>query len=91
MRTYMSAFIQKHDGPHNLLVVYYTGHGVYREDHKHLELTASLRPMVKRGFQKEARCNWNKIQELLQEEDVESYDTPCYEVATCTSYLAPLF
>ncbi|KAL5375336.1 hypothetical protein DPSP01_011246 [Paraphaeosphaeria sporulosa] len=72
MRTYMSAFIQKHDGPHNLLIVYYTGHGMYQEDQKYLELTASLRPMDRRGFQKEAKCNWNKIQELLQEEDVES-------------------
>ncbi|KAJ4348441.1 uncharacterized protein N0V89_009815 [Didymosphaeria variabile] len=72
MRTYMSAFIQKHDGPHNLLIVYYTGHGVYREDHKHLELTASLNSLVRRGFSQEARCNWNKIQEILQEDDVES-------------------
>lgn len=72
MRTYMSAFIQKHDGPHNLLIVYYTGHGVYREDQKHLELTASLKPMVRRGFSQEARCNWNKIQEILQDDDVES-------------------
>lgn len=68
----MSAFIQKHDGPHNLLIVYYTGHGLYREDDKYLELTASLKPMIKRGFSQEARCNWNKIQDILQDDDVES-------------------
>lgn len=72
MRTYMSAFIQEHDGPNNLLIVYYTGHGLYRENDKYLELTASLKPMIKRGFSQEARCNWNKIQEILQDDDVES-------------------
>lgn len=68
----MSQFIQEHDGPHNLLIVYYTGHGRYLEDQNYLELTASLFPMDLRGFQREAKCNWNKIQELLQEDDVES-------------------
>ncbi|KAF2444218.1 hypothetical protein P171DRAFT_361646 [Karstenula rhodostoma CBS 690.94] len=72
MRTYMSAFIQKHDGPHNLLIVYYTGHGVYREDDKYLELIATSRPMVRRGFSQEARCNWNKIQDILLDDDVEA-------------------
>lgn len=72
MRTYMSAFIEKHDGPHNLLIVYYTGHGVYQEDQKYLELTASEKPMVRRGFSQEARCNWNKIQDILLDSDVDS-------------------
>ncbi|KAF2685826.1 hypothetical protein K458DRAFT_387779 [Lentithecium fluviatile CBS 122367] len=68
---HLSAFIEKHDGPNNLLIVYYTGHGVYREDHKHLELTASLNPMNKKGFNGIARCNWNKVEELLKAEEVE--------------------
>jgi hypothetical protein len=69
---HLSAFIEKHDGPNNLLIVYYTGHGVYREDHKHLELTASLNPTVKKGFNGVARCNWNKVEDLLKAEEVES-------------------
>jgi hypothetical protein len=71
MNRHLSAFIEKHDGPNNLLIVYYTGHGVYREDLKHLELTASLNPMIKKGFNGVARCNWNKVEELLKAEDVE--------------------
>jgi hypothetical protein len=47
---HLSAFIEKHDGANKLLIVYYTGHGVYREDKKHLELTASLKPRLKKGF-----------------------------------------
>ncbi|KAL5470393.1 hypothetical protein PMIN07_001897 [Paraphaeosphaeria minitans] len=72
MRTYMSAFIQKHDGTHSLLIVYCTGHGLYREDDKYLELTASLKPTVIQGLHQEARCNWNKIQEMLHDDDVDS-------------------
>jgi hypothetical protein len=72
MYKYMSTFVEKHDGPHTLLIVYYTGHGVYREDHKYLELTASLNSNIRRGFSQEARCNWNKIQEILQDDDVDS-------------------
>ncbi|KAF2799523.1 hypothetical protein K505DRAFT_230897 [Melanomma pulvis-pyrius CBS 109.77] len=68
---YLTAFVEMHDGPNNLLIVYYTGHGVYREDHKHLELTASLRPNVKKGFNKDARANWNKAEEVLRSDDVE--------------------
>jgi len=69
---HLSAFIEKHDGPNNLLIVYYTGHGVYREDHKHLELTASLNPKIKKGFNGIACCNWNKVEDLLKAEEVES-------------------
>lgn len=68
---FLSTFVEKHDGPNTLLIVYYTGHGVYREDHKYLELTASLNPRVKKGFNNDARCNWNKAEEILRSEDVE--------------------
>lgn len=71
MNCYLAVFVEKHDGPNNLLVLYYTGHGVYREDHKHLELTASLNPMVKKGFSKDARLNWNKAEDILRSDDVE--------------------
>ncbi|KAJ4300761.1 hypothetical protein N0V90_002849 [Kalmusia sp. IMI 367209] len=72
MHRHMSAFVEKYDGPHSLLIVYYTGHGVYREDLKHLELTASQRPAIRRGFSQEARCNWNKIEDILRNDDVEA-------------------
>ncbi|KAF1977067.1 hypothetical protein BU23DRAFT_319257 [Bimuria novae-zelandiae CBS 107.79] len=67
---HMSAFVDKHDGPHNLLIVYYTGHGVYREDKKYLELTAKLDTDNRCYWG--SRCNWNKVEEILQTDDVES-------------------
>ena len=66
----MSAFVNKYDGPHNLLIVYYTGHGVYHENEKYLELTARLDLEASRRFG--VRCNWNKVEEILQNDDVES-------------------
>jgi hypothetical protein len=53
------------------MIVYYTGHGVYREDLKYLEMTASLNPAQKRGFKNEARFNWNRSEEHLRSEYVE--------------------
>ncbi|KAF2868967.1 hypothetical protein BDV95DRAFT_578018 [Massariosphaeria phaeospora] len=71
LNRYLTAFVETHDGPNTLLIVYYTGHGVFREDHKHLELTASLTPASKKGFSKDARANWSKAEEILRSEDVE--------------------
>lgn len=69
---HLSGFIEQHDGPNHLLIVYYTGHGVYREDLKYLDLTASLKPMAKRGLGGSARFNWNKVEDQLKADDVES-------------------
>ncbi|KAF2466508.1 uncharacterized protein BDR25DRAFT_317532 [Lindgomyces ingoldianus] len=71
MNRHLSAFVEKHDGPNNLLIVYYTGHGVYREDGKFLELTGSINPTVKKGFNNDARANWDKAEEALRSEYVE--------------------
>ncbi|CAO2656431.1 Nn.00g052340.m01.CDS01 [Neocucurbitaria sp. VM-36] len=71
LNSHVSDFIRDHDGPHNLLVIYYTGHGVYREDKKYLELTASINPSLGKGFTKDARCNWNKAEDKLKDEEVE--------------------
>src|SRR5687768_11173812 len=68
---HLTAFVNQHDGPNNLMIVYYTGHGVYREDHKYLELTASLNSAQKRGFRIEARANWDKAEECIRSEDVD--------------------
>ncbi|KAF2011644.1 hypothetical protein BU24DRAFT_286054 [Aaosphaeria arxii CBS 175.79] len=68
---FISTFIEKHDGPNNLMIVYYTGHGRYREHEKYLELCASINPAHLRGFNNEARANWNKVEDILASEDVE--------------------
>ena len=36
-------FVRKYDGPHNLLVIYYTGHASYHEKEGFLELHAYVR------------------------------------------------
>jgi hypothetical protein len=68
---HISAFVENHDGPNNLLIVYYTGHGEYHDAHKHLELTASLNTKDQKGFNLDARANWNRAEEILRSKDVE--------------------
>jgi hypothetical protein len=72
--SYVSDFICQNDGPDNLLIVYYTGHGVFNEQKHCLELTGSLRNNVllqDRGLRKNAHATWNKAEDLLRHEDVE--------------------
>lgn len=72
--SYISDFICNNDGPDNLLIVYYTGHGVFNDEKKCLELTGSLRNnalLQDRGLRKNARATWNKAEDQLRHEDVE--------------------
>jgi hypothetical protein len=71
LNSHVSDFVRDHDGPHNLLVVYYTGHGLFHEDKKFLELTACTNPDVCKGFSRDAKANWNKVEEQLRDETVE--------------------
>jgi hypothetical protein len=50
-----------------LLIVYYSGHGVYREDLKYLELTT-----VMKHHQRYYKANWTKAEEILRSDDIES-------------------
>lgn len=70
---HISQFIYDHDGPHNLLIVYYTGHGRYMEAEKYLEITgAKGNPETGKGFRKDARANWNRVEDRLQDDQVEA-------------------
>ncbi|KAH7095572.1 hypothetical protein FB567DRAFT_32882 [Paraphoma chrysanthemicola] len=71
LNSHISDFIRDHDGPHNLLIIYYTGHGVFKEDKKYLELTATTNPAVSKGFSRDAKANWNKVEEKLKDDEVE--------------------
>ncbi|KAH7394249.1 hypothetical protein DE146DRAFT_126534 [Phaeosphaeria sp. MPI-PUGE-AT-0046c] len=71
LNSHVSDFILDHDGPHNLLIVYYTGHGVFHEDKKFLELTACTNPLVCKGFSRDAKVNWNKVEDKLRDEENE--------------------
>lgn len=68
LSSHVSSFIVENDGPNNLLILYYTGHGVYHEDQHYLELTATMNPSLGKGFIRYARANWNKMEESLLEE-----------------------
>jgi hypothetical protein len=71
---HISQFIYEHDGPHNLLIVYYTGHGIFQDEPApgYLELTGSLDPSESKGLLKDARATWNKAEDKLRDDDVES-------------------
>jgi hypothetical protein len=68
----VSSFIDTSDGPNNLLIVYYSGHGVYRDLEHYLQLRASMSSGRRIGFLQDARANWNKVEEILRSEDVEA-------------------
>jgi hypothetical protein len=81
----ISSFIGRHDGPNNLLIVYYTGHGVYKDLEHYLQLAACSNPDQAIGLLKDAYANWTKVEEVLRSEDVEAdvltiLDT-CYAAA----------
>ena len=40
LNRHLSAFVEANDGPNNLMIVYYTGHGRYQEKGDFLQLTA---------------------------------------------------
>jgi hypothetical protein len=72
LKSHVSNFICQHDGPHNLLVVFYTGHSIWHSDKHYLELSANNNPAIARGFFREARVDWNAAENQLRHEDVES-------------------
>ncbi|KAF2789869.1 hypothetical protein K505DRAFT_252417 [Melanomma pulvis-pyrius CBS 109.77] len=73
LNRYLNDFVENYDGPTSLLIVYYTGHGVYREDRSYLELTAFEDPDSNKGsrFKKEAHANWNSAEAFLRSDVVE--------------------
>jgi hypothetical protein len=70
----VSNFTEKYDGPNNLLIVYYTGHGVFREQDKpqYLQLAATINPSNVKGIRKDAHLSWNKVENILKSDDVEA-------------------
>jgi hypothetical protein len=64
-------FIEEHDGPHNLLIVCYTGHGMYNDVLGRLDLSASIDPAKAWGISKDARANWSKTEEFLRSDEVD--------------------
>ncbi|OCL02527.1 hypothetical protein AOQ84DRAFT_382595 [Glonium stellatum] len=71
LNRHLSTFVEEHDGPHNLMIVYYTGHGIYREKEKYLQLTATTSFTKKKGLNIAAQANWNTAEEALRAPDVD--------------------
>ncbi|OCK80678.1 hypothetical protein K432DRAFT_297177 [Lepidopterella palustris CBS 459.81] len=72
LNTHLNVFVEEHDGPDNLMIVYYTGHGKYRDKEKYLELTATTDTKVKKGLNVAAQANWNMAEEALRAKTVDS-------------------
>lgn len=53
------------------MIVYYTGHGVYRIKEQYLELTAAEKKAQNKGVKPDAKLNWDKVEEQLRSDDVE--------------------
>jgi hypothetical protein len=72
LNSHISEFLIDNDAPNNLLIVFYSGHGVYHEDKHFLEFTASTNSYSSRGLDRNAHANWNIEDERLRDEDVEA-------------------
>ncbi|KAJ4315529.1 hypothetical protein N0V94_005902 [Neodidymelliopsis sp. IMI 364377] len=68
----ISNFIVDNDGPNNLLIVYYIGHGIYRDLEHYLQLSACVNPVQGKGFSKHAHANWNKAEDILRSGDTDA-------------------
>ncbi|KAF2106421.1 hypothetical protein BDV96DRAFT_507959 [Lophiotrema nucula] len=71
INTFLSEFIEENDGPNNLMIVYYTGHGVYMEHDQYLQLMGSTNLLSKRGFSPDAKLNWNEAEKALSADYIE--------------------
>jgi len=72
LNKHISQFICEHDGAQSLLIVYYTGHGVYQESTKTLELTGTPNPEESKGLINTAHASWNMAEEQLRQPIVEA-------------------
>lgn len=68
----VSSFAAEHNGPNNLLIVYYTGHGVYYEDKKFLQLAACANPADGKGLYQDAYANWNIAEDILKADEIDA-------------------
>ncbi|KAH7138317.1 hypothetical protein B0J11DRAFT_421599 [Dendryphion nanum] len=68
---HLSKFIRCYDGQHNLLIIYYSGHGVYIEHEKYLQLSGRKDDTEEQSFNIHTKANWNKVEDILHADDVE--------------------
>jgi hypothetical protein len=64
----ISSFAEKHNGSNNLIIVYYTGHAIWRDLENYLGITACSNPSIMRDWRKYAHVRWDKAEQILQAE-----------------------
>lgn len=76
----ITSFVNKYDGPHNLMIVYYTGHGCWYEEKKVLEFIPTNKSLEKKGDHVPI-AEWNRAETPLVEDaegDVLTILDSCY-------------
>ncbi|KAL8709711.1 MAG: hypothetical protein Q9225_007413, partial [Loekoesia sp. 1 TL-2023] len=63
----VAGFTVQHDGPENLLIVYYAGHGTPSEENRHLVLFGKTSPNMSSKEKNRNRIIWNKTEALLKD------------------------
>lgn len=67
----MTTFVETHDQPHNLLIVYYTGHAIHYKDAGRLEFVPSSDPSAAGGSTTSGQINWYKTEDFLCSDEVD--------------------
>lgn len=84
----ITSFVNKCDGPHNLMIVYYTGHGCWYEEKKVLEFIPTNKSLEKKGDHVPI-AEWNRAETPLVEDaegDVLTILDSCYASNIQKSY-----
>jgi hypothetical protein len=68
----ISNFAADHDGPNSLLIVYYTGHAVWRDLENYLQLSACLNPSKTKGLYRDGHASWNKAEDILKADEIDA-------------------
>jgi len=67
----VTTFVETHDQPHNLLIVYYTGHATHYKNAGRLELLPSAEPSAAGGSPTSGQINWYKTEDFLCSDEVD--------------------
>jgi len=67
----VTTFVETHDQPHNLLIVYYTGHAIHYKDAGRLEFVPSSDPSAAGGSTTSGQINWYKTEDFLCSDEVD--------------------
>ncbi|KAI4609127.1 hypothetical protein J4E83_008768 [Alternaria metachromatica] len=67
----ITTFVEAHDQPRNLLIVYYTGHAIHYKNAGRLEFLPSSQPPAAGGTSTSGQINWYKTEDFLCSDEVD--------------------